>query len=202
VWIVVIRVDGTTVFQTAAASSDPLRGAGDSRRWPEGVAWIGILSRFPSRCRCRHRDAAVFAEETHVPWPLRDCIVRAEARPDLQIARGIYASTSTHLTMRCLNHQYALSRSTPKRPRTAPPPKLAKYVFDPAEQRPVLISEVCGIRSSADDDGRTRVHAELRPSNRRPAVAAGAVFACVTEIAPTQRSPWRFDPGERRQGAG
>jgi hypothetical protein len=91
------------------------------------------------------------------------------------------------------NHQYAYyfrDVNPWKRPRTAPPSRLAQYVFDPAEERPVLISEV---------RYREFLRTTMGGRESTPNLAAlesdvllllpGPYSVCLTEIAPTQRLP-------------
>ena len=194
----VIRAGGTTLFQNrqllrpglVAAVLTVLGG------WPEGVARMGtlllILGMLP--VPAYRGTLKQFAEETHLLRPLRDCIVRVAERPELQTAgpRGMYVDSDAPDYESPFNHQYSYYFRVVnpwKRPRTTPPALLARYVFDPAEQRPVLISE-----KRYQDFLRSMPGRESTPNlavleSDVLLLLPGPYSICLTEIAATQRLP-------------
>jgi hypothetical protein len=146
----IIKLDGTTVFQNrhllrpgVLAAALAILGA-----WPEGAAGIGVVVLTVALLPVpAYRDTVQrFTDGTRLLRPLRDCVVRVGARPDMmaQGPRGMYVDGNGSNYENPFNHQYAYYFRTVnpwKRARATPPDVMGGYLFDAAAERPLLIGE-------------------------------------------------------------
>jgi 4-amino-4-deoxy-L-arabinose transferase-like glycosyltransferase len=129
--------------------------------WPEAIGKIGIplliLGALP--VPAYRGTLGDLTNGTLLMRDTRDCILRVQAKPELQAdgPRGMYLDTDGYDYDTAYSHHYAYYFRTVRpwhRPRQTPPEKVAAYISDPAEQRPVLIE------TSRYDELITRVRKE------------------------------------------
>jgi len=194
----VIRGHGTILFQnrqmfrpvTAAVVLVILGG------WPRGVARMGILLVILAilPVAAYHATFTRLTEETHLLRPVRDCVLRVGARPELMTdgPRGMYVDGDGPRYESPFNHQYAyyFSHVNPwKRQRATPPSLLARYLFDPSEQRPVLIGDLAYqafVQRTLTTGQALPNRVVLEPDVLL--VLPGPYEACFSDIAASQRT--------------